>query len=107
MATAHVDRRLVAILAADMVGYSRLMEADETGTIARQKAHRAELVDPEIATHGGLSLCNTRLRKSRESFLSGLTKSAIVSSTACAKPACRRGSFPNGNASFGRYISFF
>ncbi len=53
MAADHVDRRLVAILAADMVGYSRLMEADETGTIARQKAHRAELVDPEIATHGG------------------------------------------------------
>ena len=36
-----------------MVGYSRLMEADETGTITRQKAHRAELIDPEIATHGG------------------------------------------------------
>jgi class 3 adenylate cyclase len=36
-----------------MVGYSRLMEADETGTIARQKAHRAELVDPEIGAHGG------------------------------------------------------
>lgn len=53
MATAHVDRRLVAILAADMVGYSRLMEADETGTIARQKAHRLELVDPEIGAHGG------------------------------------------------------
>ncbi len=53
MAEERVERRLVAILAADMVGYSRLMEADETGTIARQKAHRAELVDPEIATHGG------------------------------------------------------
>ena len=53
MAEDRVQRRLVAILAADMVGYSRLMEADETGTIARQKAHRAELVDPEIAAHGG------------------------------------------------------
>ncbi len=36
-----------------MVGYSRLMEADETGTIARQKAHRAELIDPEITRHNG------------------------------------------------------
>ncbi len=48
MAQEQVERRLAAILAADMVGYSRLMEADETGTITRQKAHRAELVDPEI-----------------------------------------------------------
>ena len=53
MAPDRVERKLAAIFAADMVGYSRLMEADETGTIARQKAHRAELVDPEIATHGG------------------------------------------------------
>ncbi len=36
-----------------MVGYSRLMEADERGTIARQKAHRAELIDPMIAKHHG------------------------------------------------------
>jgi adenylate cyclase len=47
------QRRLAAILAADMVGYSRLMEADEQDTIMRQKAHRAELIDPEIAAHGG------------------------------------------------------
>ncbi len=37
MAEERVQRRLVAIFAADMVGYSRLMEADETGTIARQR----------------------------------------------------------------------
>jgi len=42
------ERRLAAILAADMVGYSRLMEADERGTIARQKAHREELIDVRI-----------------------------------------------------------
>jgi TolB-like protein/class 3 adenylate cyclase len=47
------ERRLAAILAADMVGYSRLMEADERGTIARQKAHRKELIDPKIAKHNG------------------------------------------------------
>jgi len=53
MADEGVQRRLAAILAADMVGYSRLIGADEEGTIARQKAHRAELIDPEIASHGG------------------------------------------------------
>ena len=53
MAEERVQRRLAAILAADMVGYSRLMEADEAGTIARQKAHRAELIDPKITEHHG------------------------------------------------------
>ena len=48
-----VERRLAAILAADMVGYSRLMEADETGTLARLKAHRVELIDPAIAKNNG------------------------------------------------------
>ncbi len=46
-------RRLAAILSADMVGYSRLMEVDESGTIARQKSVRNELIDPEIIAHGG------------------------------------------------------
>jgi len=53
MAKERVTRKLAAILAADMVGYSRLMEKDEEGTIARQKAHRAELIDPNIVEHGG------------------------------------------------------
>src|SRR5688572_27248500 len=48
-----VVRRLSAILAADMVGYSRLMEADEAGTLARLKAHRRELIDPVIAKQHG------------------------------------------------------
>jgi len=44
-----VERRLAAILAADLVGYSRLMEADEVGTLARLKTIRLELIDPAIA----------------------------------------------------------
>ena len=48
-----VERRLAAILAADMVGYSSLMEADETGTLARLKTHRLELIDPAIAKNKG------------------------------------------------------
>src|SRR5205809_478833 len=46
---ARVERRLAAILAADVTGYSRLMGADEEGTLARLKAHRNELIDPGIA----------------------------------------------------------
>jgi hypothetical protein len=42
-------RRLAAILAADVAGYSRLMGADEEGTLARLNAHRRALVDPKIA----------------------------------------------------------
>jgi class 3 adenylate cyclase len=48
-----VERKLAAILAADMVGYSRLMEADEERVLARQKGHRRELIDPEIAAANG------------------------------------------------------
>jgi class 3 adenylate cyclase len=46
-------RRLAAILAADVAGYSRLMGADEEGTLERLKALRGELVDPKIAEHHG------------------------------------------------------
>ena len=48
-----MERRLAAIFALDMVGFSRLMEEDEAGTLARQRAHRAELIDPSIAAHRG------------------------------------------------------
>jgi len=50
---ARVERRLAAILAADVAGYSRLVEADEEGTLGRLKALRAELIDPQIAFHRG------------------------------------------------------
>jgi len=53
MAPGRVERRLSAILAADVVGYSRLMEHDEAGTFARLKAIRKELVEPVLARHGG------------------------------------------------------
>ena len=46
-------RRLAAILAADVAGYSRLIEADEEGTLGRLKALRAEVIDPRIASHKG------------------------------------------------------
>jgi adenylate cyclase len=48
-----VERRLAAILAADVAGYSRLMGADEEGTLERLKSHRRQLVDPKISEHRG------------------------------------------------------
>jgi len=48
-----MERRLSAILAADVVGYSRLMGANEVGTLTSLKCHRAELIDPTIAEHQG------------------------------------------------------
>src|SRR4029078_6059966 len=49
----RVERRLAAVLAADVAGYSRLMGADEEGTLNRLKAVRRALVDPTIAKHRG------------------------------------------------------
>jgi adenylate cyclase len=49
----RVDRRLAAILAGDVAGYSRLMGADEEGTLRQLKAHRKELIDPKITEHRG------------------------------------------------------
>jgi Adenylate cyclase, family 3 (some proteins contain HAMP domain) len=48
MAEERAQRRLAAILAADVAGYSRLMGADEEGTLAQLKAHRRDLVEPKI-----------------------------------------------------------
>src|SRR5712672_1759502 len=53
LATERVERKLAAILAADIAGYSRLMGADEEGTLARLKAHRRELIDPKINEYRG------------------------------------------------------
>ena len=53
MAAPRIDRRLTAVLAADVAGYSRLVQRDEQGTLGRLKAHRGELVEPLVAEHGG------------------------------------------------------
>ena len=52
-------RRLTAILAADVAGYSRLMGADEEGTHQQLKAHIGELVNPKIKEHRGRTVKNT------------------------------------------------
>ncbi len=53
MARQGVERRLAAILSADVVGYSRLMGDDEESTLAALKAHRKEFIDPAFAEHHG------------------------------------------------------
>src|SRR5262249_22994812 len=53
MAEARVERRLTAIFAGDVAGYSRLMGIDEEGTLARLNAHRREFLDPKISEHRG------------------------------------------------------
>ena len=49
----ETQRRLAAIVSADVVGYSRLIEADEAATLEALRAHRSELIDSKIAEHGG------------------------------------------------------
>jgi adenylate cyclase len=53
MADPRINRKLAAILAADVVGYSRLMGADEAGTLAALKRHRETIFDPAVAAHNG------------------------------------------------------
>ena len=53
MTAERIERRLAAVLAADVAGYSRLMGADEVGTLQALKAHRRELIDPSIAEYKG------------------------------------------------------
>ena len=48
-----MQRKLTAILSADVVGYSGMMEADEAGTLERLKANRARIFDPHVNIHGG------------------------------------------------------
>ena len=53
MATDKITRRHSAILAADVVGYSRLIRTDEEGTLAALKVVRKDIIDPKIAEHHG------------------------------------------------------
>jgi TolB-like protein/class 3 adenylate cyclase len=71
------SRRLAAILAADVAGYSRLMGADEEGTHERLKAHLQELVEPKIAEHRGRTVKNTG-----DGFLAEF--SSVVDAVRCA-----------------------
>src|SRR5438876_10019460 len=93
------ERRLAAILAADMVGYSRLMEADETGTLARLKTHRLELVDPVIAKNKGRIIKTTG-----DGML--VEFQSVADAVECAAEIQRRMARRNTDVSPARWIQF-
>ena len=63
MAEARAERRLAAILAADVAGYSRLMGVAEEGTLTALKAYRLEVIDPKIAEHRGRIVKTTAMMR--------------------------------------------
>ena len=73
----EVERRLAAILAADVAGYSRMMEADESATLARLKAHMGEFVRPKIAAHRG-----TVVKTTGDGFLAEFA--SVIEAVECA-----------------------
>jgi len=93
------ERRLAAILAADMVGYSRLMEADETGTLARLRTHRLELVDPVIAKNNGRIIKTTG-----DGML--VEFQSVADAVECAAEIQRRMARRNTDVSPARWIQF-
>jgi adenylate cyclase len=93
------ERRLAAVLAADMVGYSRLMEADETGTLARLKTHRIELIDPAIAKNRGHIIKTTG-----DGVL--VEFQSVADAVLCAVEVQRRMARRNTDVSPARWIQF-
>ena len=93
------ERRLAAIVAADMVGYSRLMEADETGTLARLKTHRIELIDPAIVKSRGRIIKTTG-----DGML--VEFQSVVDAVVCAAEIQRRMARRNMDVSPARWIQF-
>lgn len=93
------ERRLVAVLAADMVGFSRLMEVDEAGTLARLKTHRVELIDPAIAKNRGRIIKTTG-----DGMLAEF--SSVVDAVLCAAEVQRRMARRNADVPPPRWIQF-
>ena len=93
------ERRLAAVVATDMVGFSRLMEVDETGTLARLKTHRIELIDPAIAKNRGRIIKTTG-----DGML--LEFHSIVDAILCAAEIQRRMARRNTDVSPARWIQF-
>src|SRR5688572_11390771 len=93
------ERRLAAVLAADMVGYSRLMEVDETGTLARLKTHRIELIDPAITKNHGRIIKTTG-----DGML--VEFQSVADAVLCAAEVQRRMARRNADVSPARWIQF-
>ena len=99
LATGRVERRLAAILAADVANYSRLMGADEEGTLARLKALRRELADPKIKEHRG------RIVKTTGDGLL-IEFASVVDAVRCAVEVQREMAERNAEVSPDRRIEF-
>jgi adenylate cyclase len=95
----RVERRLAAILAADVAGYSRLIEADEEGTLGRLKALRAGLIDPTIAEHKG------RIVKTTGDGLL-VEFASVIDALRCAAEVQRAMAASNAASSLERRIDF-
>ncbi|MDA9466472.1 adenylate/guanylate cyclase domain-containing protein [Bradyrhizobium sp. CCBAU 53415] len=93
------ERRLAAVLAADMVGFSRLMEVDEAGTLARLKTHRVELIDPAIAKNRGRIIKTTGDGMLVEFY-------SVVDAVLCAAEVQRRMARRNADVPPPRWIQF-
>src|SRR5437763_10042169 len=93
------ERRLAAVVAADMVGYSRLMEADETGTLARLKTNRIELIDPIIAKNRGRIIKTTG-----DGML--VEFHSVADAVLCAAEIQRRMARRNADVSPARWMQF-
>src|ERR1700756_3129821 len=93
------ERRLAAVLAADMVGFSRLVALDETGTVARLKAHRIELIDPAIAKNRGRIIKTTG-----DGML--VEFHSIVDAVLCAAEVQRRMARRNADVAPARWMQF-
>src|SRR6516225_532462 len=99
MAEPGPERRLAAVLSADMVGYSRLMEVDEMGTLARLKTHRIELIDPAIAKNRG------RIIKTNGDGML-VEFHSVVDAVLCAAEVQRRMARRNVDVPPARWIQF-
>jgi adenylate cyclase len=93
------ERRLAAIIAVDMVGFSRLMETDETGTLARLKTHRIELIDPLVARNRGRIIKTTG-----DGML--IEFQSVADAVLCAAEIQRRMARRNADVSPARWIQF-
>ncbi|TYO63279.1 adenylate/guanylate cyclase domain-containing protein [Bradyrhizobium hipponense] len=93
------ERRLAAVLATDMVGFSRLMEVDEAGTLARLKTHRVELIDPAIAKNRGRIIKTTG-----DGMLAEFH--SVVDAVLCAAEVQRRMARRNADVPPPRWIQF-
>ncbi|MCK1275354.1 adenylate/guanylate cyclase domain-containing protein [Bradyrhizobium sp. 61] len=96
--TQQVERRLAAILAADVAGYSRLMGADEEGTLSSLKAHR-RILDPKIKEHHG------RIFKTTGDGML-VEFPSVVDAVKCAVEIQRRMAGRNANVSLDKRIEF-